>query len=127
MVHGDCPDRGSMQDLMYRDKARKMSFVTDRLGKGVQEALLEYETLKRKDGMSLVRVRLYTGRTHQIRCQFASRGLPLVGERKYAPPEDDCPLALFSHALGFKHPGTGELLAFSKQPPEIYPWILWSR
>lgn len=124
VVHGDCPDRGSMQDLMYRDKARKMSFVTDRPGKGVQEALLEYETLKRKDGMSLVRVRLYTGRTHQIRCQFASRGLPLVGERKYAPPEGDCPLALFSHALSFKHPGTGELLAFSKQPPEEYPWTM---
>ena len=124
VVHGDCPDQGSMQDLMYRDKARKMSFVTDRPGKGVQEALLEYETLKRKDGMSLVRVRLHTGRTHQIRCQFASRGLPLVGERKYAPPEDDCPLALFSHALSFKHPGTGELLAFSKQPPEEYPWTM---
>lgn len=124
VVHGDCPDRGSMQDLMYRDKARKMSFVTDRPGKGVQEALLEYETLKRKDGMSLVRVRLHTGRTHQIRCQFAYRGLPLVGERKYAPPEDDCPLALFSHALSFKHPGTGELLAFSKQPPEEYPWTM---
>ena len=125
VVHGDCPDRGSMRDLMYRDKARKMSFVTKEPGKGVQEALLDYETLGRKDGLSLVSVRLHTGRTHQIRCQFASRGLPLVGERKYALPEEDCPLALFSHRLSFRHPETGKLMSFSKQPPEIYPWNLW--
>lgn len=127
VVHGDCPDQGSMQDLMYRDKARKMSFVTKEPGKGIQEALLDYETLGRKEGLSLVRVKLHTGRTHQIRCQFASRGLPLVGERKYAQPREDCPLALFSQALSFKHPMTGETMNFSKQPPEIYPWILWSR
>ena len=89
VVHGDCPDRGSMRDLMYRDKARKMSFVTDKPGKGVQEALLDYETLGQKEGLSLVAVRLHTGRTHQIRCQFASRGLPLVGERKYCQPQEN--------------------------------------
>lgn len=125
VVHGDCPDRGSMRDLMYRDKARKMSFVTDKPGKGVQEALLDYETLGQKDGLSLVAVRLHTGRTHQIRCQFASRGLPLVGERKYCQPQDDCPLALFSHRLSFIHPGSGEAMSFVKEPPESYPWNLW--
>ena len=125
VVHGDCPDRGSMRDLMYRDKARKMSFVTDKPGKGVQEALLDYETLGQKEGLSLVAVRLHTGRTHQIRCQFASRGLPLVGERKYCQPQDDCTLALFSHRLSFRHPGSGEPLSFSAQPPEEYPWSLW--
>ncbi len=125
VVRGYCPDRGSMRDLMYRDKARKMSFVTKEPGKGVQEALLDYETLGRKEGLSLVRVKLHTGRTHQIRCQFASRGLPLVGERKYALPVDDCPLALFSCRLGFRQPCTGEPLSFSAQPPEEYPWSLW--
>ena len=124
VVHGDCPDRGSMRDLMYRDKARKMSFVTDKPGKGVQEALLDYETLGQKEGLSLVAVRLHTGRTHQIRCQFASRGLPLVGERKYCQPRDDCTLALFSCRLSFRHPGSGEPLSFSAQPPEEYPWSL---
>lgn len=125
VVHGDCPDRGSMRDLMYRDKARKMSFVTDKPGKGVQEALLDYKTLGQKEGLSLVAVRLHTGRTHQIRCQFASRGLPLVGERKYCQPRDDCPLALFSHRLSFIHPGSGEAMSFVKEPPESYPWNLW--
>lgn len=125
VVHGDCPDRGSMRDLMYRDKTRKMSFVTDKPGKGVQEALLDYETLGRKEGLSLVAVRLHTGRTHQIRCQFASRGLPLVGERKYCQPRDDCTLALFSHRLSFIHPGSGEAMSFVKEPPESYPWNLW--
>ena len=125
VVHGDCPDRGSMRDLMYRDKARKMSFVTDKPGKGVQEALLDYETLGQKEGLSLVAVRLHTGRTHQIRCQFASRGLPLVGERKYCQPQDDCTLALFSHRLSFIHPGSGEAMSFVKEPPESYPWNLW--
>lgn len=125
VVHGDCPDRGSMRDLMYRDKARKMSFVTDKPGKGVQEALLDYETLGQKEGLSLVAVRLHTGRTHQIRCQFASRGLPLVGERKYCQPRDDCTLALFSHRLSFIHPGSGEAMSFVKEPPESYPWNLW--
>ena len=125
VVHGDCPDRGSMRDLMYRDKTRKMSFVTDKPGKGIQEALLDYETLGRKEGLSLVAVRLHTGRTHQIRCQFASRGLPLVGERKYCQPQDDCPLALFSHRLSFIHPGSGEAMSFVKEPPESYPWNLW--
>ncbi len=125
VVCGDCPDRGAMRDLMYRDRARKMSFVTDKPGKGVQEALLDYETLRRKDGLSLVSVTLHTGRTHQIRCQFASRGLPLLGERKYAAGEDDCPLALFSHRLSFRHPGSGEALSFVREPPELYPWNVW--
>ena len=125
VVHGDCPDRGSMRDLMYRDKTRKMSFVTDKPGKGVQEALLDYETLGQKEGLSLVAVRLHTGRTHQIRCQFASRGLPLVGERKYCQPQDDCPLALFSHRLSFIHPASGAAMSFVKEPPASYPWNLW--
>ena len=79
VVHGRTEERGCMWDLLYRDKARKMTFVTEQPGKGVQEALLDYETLDRRGDLSLVRIRLHTGRTHQIRCQFAHRGLPLVG------------------------------------------------
>jgi len=122
VVHGSTPERGELRDLLWRDRARKMTFVTETPGKGVQEALLDYETLARGEGMSLVRIRLHTGRTHQIRVQFASRGWPLYGERKYCETPDDCPLALWSCALGFTHPVTGERLRFSKAPPAEYPW-----
>lgn len=122
-VHGDAGDGGTMTDLLYRDKARKMTFVTDTPGKGVQEAVLDYETLARADGISKVKITLRTGRTHQIRCQFASRGCPIVGDRKYGTLTDgDCDIALWSHELSFTHPETGERLRFSAEPPEVWPW-----
>lgn len=122
-IHGDAGDGGTMTDLLYRDKARKMTFVTDTPGKGVQEAVLDYETLARADGMSKVKITLRTGRTHQIRCQFASRGCPIVGDRKYGTLTDgDCDIALWSHELSFTHPETGERLRFSAEPPEVWPW-----
>ena len=124
VVHGHTPERGALHDLMVRDRARKMSFVADAPGKGVQEARLSFETLGSGEGLSLVRIRLDTGRTHQIRVQFASRSWPLWGERKYSTPEDDGPLALFSHMLGFTHPETGERMRFEKQPPACPPWML---
>lgn len=122
MVHGCTPERGELRDLLWRDKARKMTFVADAPAKGVQEAVLDYVTLWRGEGMSLVRVHLHTGRTHQIRVQFASRGFPLCGERKYAEDPDDCPLALWSHTVGFTHPETGERLRFEREPPAVFPW-----
>lgn len=126
VAHGQAEEKGRMEDLMYRDKARKMSFVTAQPGKGVQEARLEYERLDAAEGFSLVRVRLLTGRTHQIRCQFSSRGLPLWGDKKYSTLPDDGPIALWSHCLHFAHPDTGEVLYFEQQPPDIFPWNLFA-
>jgi 23S rRNA pseudouridine1911/1915/1917 synthase len=71
-----------------------------------------------------VRIQLETGRTHQIRVQFASRGLPLVGERKYSTLEDECEIALWSYRLAFTHPVTGEKMEFMLQPPALYPWTV---
>ena len=123
VVHGrpENPE-GTLHDLLARDKARRMTFVAEAPGKGVQEAALSYRVLEYANGMSLVRVRLHTGRTHQIRVQFSSRGLPLVGERKYAVWNDPCELALWSAKIGFYHPGTGEWVEFSKEPPAVFPW-----
>ena len=73
---------GELIDLLGRDRERRMTYVADAPGKGVQEARLRYEVLSVRDGLSLVRVELLTGRTHQIRVQFASRGLPLAGDRR---------------------------------------------
>lgn len=123
VVHGHpCERAGTLVDLLYRDKARKMTMVTDIPGKGVQEAILDYEVLSSNQDLTLVRVLLRTGRTHQIRVQFSSRGLPLVGERKYAVLEDSCEIALWSHRIGFHHPASGEWMTFSKEPPLVYPW-----
>ena len=128
VVHG-APEspQGTMRDLLVRDKARKMTMVAQTPGKGVQEAVLHYQSLETVAGMSKQRIQLVTGRTHQIRVQFSSRGMPLVGERKYAEPADDCHIALWSYRLAFAHPRTGQSMDFSKNPPETYPWNLFSR
>lgn len=127
VVHGVTADNDTLVDLLWRDKARKMTFVADAPGKGVQEARLEYVTLSRREGMSLVQVHLITGRTHQIRCQFASRSFPLVGDRKYGTLTDgDCEIALWSHSLAFTHPETGERVRFQAPPPEAWPWSEFS-
>ena len=122
VVHGNTPFSGTMKDLLIRDKARRMTFVTDTPQKGAQNAELRYKTIKSIYKKSLVRIELITGRTHQIRCQFASHGFPLVGERKYSTLEDECEIALLSEALSFRHPKSGEMLSFSIQPPDEYPW-----
>ena len=115
-------DEGRLYDLLLRDKARKMTMVAPEPGKDVQPASLAYLVLNSANGLSRVRIKLETGRTHQIRVQFASRGLPLVGERKYSELDDPCEIALWSYRLGFTHPKTGEKMEFTHQPPLTYPW-----
>lgn len=126
VVHG-CPEpaRGTMEDLLRRDRRLRMTFVASAPGKDVRPAALEYERLVTGEGMSLVRVRLLTGRTHQVRCQFASRGMPLAGDRKYGAEDDDCSVGLWSYKLRFIHPETGETLEFTQFPPDIYPFSLF--
>lgn len=123
VVHGR-PEQetGVMRDLLGRDKARKMTFVAPEPGKGIQEASLSYRLLQETVGMSRVEIQLHTGRTHQIRVQFASRQMPLVGERKYSTLEDPCEIALYSHRIGFYHPVSGVWMEFSHEPPRVYPW-----
>ena len=113
---------GTLRDLLGRDKARKMTYVTDVPGKGIQEAILDYRILAQQDNFSKVQIRLHTGRTHQIRVQFASRGMPLAGERKYSALEDPWEIALWSYKLAFRHPGTGKQMEFVLEPPRTAPW-----
>lgn len=115
-------ETGTLIDLLGRDKARRMTFVSPAPGKGIQEAKLDYTVLEGREDCALVRVRLHTGRTHQIRVQFASRSMPLFGERKYFVGEDDCELALYSHQLGFFHPTTKRWMHFVHCPREEFPW-----
>ena len=126
-VRGRSGDGGELRDLLWRDKARKMTFVADAPGKGVQEAVLRYETLARTAESRLVRIELLTGRTHQIRVQFASRGLPLVGERKYAQLQGEERLALWSYRVAFAHPRSGRDMVFTLRPPAVYPWTVYEK
>lgn len=124
-VHGTPqPQSGEMRDLLGRDSVRRVTYVADTPSADTREALLTYETLDTADGLSLVRVQLHTGRTHQIRVQFTSRGLPLAGDRKYGIPEDGTvPLALWAYRLSFAHPQTGQEMSFTCPPPETEPWV----
>ena len=119
------PARGTMEDLLGRDRRRRMTYVAAEPGREVRRAALEYELLDTRRALSLVRVRLITGRTHQIRCQFASRGMPLAGDRKYGGDGVEGELGLWSHKLGFIHPETGERMEFMQGPPDIYPFSLF--
>ena len=123
VIHGiPAQKSGTLTDLLGRDKARKMTYVAQEPGKDVREAVLDYKVLGEANGLSLVHITLRTGRTHQIRVQFSSRGMPLVGERKYSTLEDDCPIALWSCRLQFDHPFTGEPMDFRADPPAQWPW-----
>ena len=117
---GDAPQQGEMRDLLYHDAKTNKSYVVKRMRKGVREAVLRYERLERQGDLSLVRVGLLTGRSHQIRVQFASRQLPLLGDRRYGGGEGE--IALWSSELRFAHPQSGDELHFCAAPPLKEPW-----
>ena len=121
-IHG-CPaeDKGTFRDLLARNKAEKKTYIVTEPAKDAQEAVLDYRVLTKTDELSKVRIRLHTGRTHQIRAQFSGRGFPLVGDKKYGLGEE-CNIALWSCRVAFCHPKTGEFMEFQKEPPAVYPW-----
>lgn len=125
VIHGcPTPSAGTMTDLLLRDKQERKTYIVKEPGKGVQEAILNYQVIGTSDTLSRVRIQLITGRTHQIRAQFSGRGFPLVGDRKYATLDDPCEIALWSYRLAFAHPVTGKAMEFMLEPPECYPWTV---
>ena len=123
VVHGaPQEDSGTMVDLLLRSKPERKTYVVAEMAKGVQEAVLDYQTIAKSNDLSMVRIVLRTGRTHQIRAQFSSRNMPLVGDRKYSLNEDHCEIALWSYRLAFRHPVTGRRVEFEVVPPKEYPW-----
>ena len=124
-IHGKPPEEeGELRDLLLRNKQERKTYIVTEPGKDVQEAILDYRVLNRAEDLTRVRIRLHTGRTHQIRVQFSGRGWPLVGDRKYGNPEETCNIALWSYRLAFHHPYSGKPMEFILEPPEIYPWSI---
>lgn len=113
---------GEYRDLLFRDAKKGRSYIVDRERRGVREAVLTYETLAVSEGRALVRVALQTGRTHQIRVQFAGRGTPLCGDGRYGS-KSKTPLALVAHKVCFRHPDTGAESVFTASPDAAQtPW-----
>lgn len=118
VVHGRPPeDSGTFEDLLFFDRSRNKSFVVKRERGGVKKASLEYRVIESRETekglFSLVRIKLHTGRTHQIRVQFASRGMPVRGDGKYGSKFNSGEIALLSDTVSFTHPETGEKMCFS--------------
>ena len=113
-VHGVPPESGDWTDLLFKDSQKNKVFVVKRERKGVKKARLEFQRLTQGQ-TSLVRIRLHTGRSHQIRVQFSSRGFPLVGDHKYGSRDEANAPMLFSCCLTFPH--GGKEVRFEATPP----------
>ena len=113
MVHGNPPESGDWTDLLFKDSSKNKVFVVKKERKGVKKARLEFRTLSAGEE-SLVRIRLHTGRSHQIRVQFSSRGFPLVGDHKYGARDERKEPMLFSCCITF--PWQGETKRFEALP-----------
>lgn len=129
VVEGEIETTSRYEDLLFHDRGRNKTYVVKRERKGVKDASLGFtrEGLAFYNGekLSLVRIKLETGRTHQIRTQFAFRKHPVFGDRKYGS-HGVGQFALFSAHLSFKHPLSGEQLSFSEKPEDAFPWSIFN-
>lgn len=115
---------GSFRDVLYKDKKQNQVFVVDENTPKAKEAILHYEVLEELDDLTLVKVKLETGRSHQIRVQFSSRGLPLWGDQKYGQQvnQPNQQLALYACSLSFPHVTKKDIRTFDSTPPLEEPW-----
>ena len=113
MVHGTPPESGDWEDFLFKDSRKNKVFVVKKERKGVKKARLDFRRLTAGE-ISLVRIRLHTGRSHQIRVQFSSRGFPLVGDHKYGSRDEATAPMLFSCRISF--PWGDEIKIFEKFP-----------
>ncbi len=123
IVQNKLPKTGILEDYLIKDKNNNISKITNK--ENGKYSALEYKVLNTKDNLSLVEINLITGRSHQIRLQFSSRGNPLVGDSKYGNNPNNINIALFAKSITFKHPTTKETLTFSLNLPNRYPFNIF--
>lgn len=119
IVSGElCNPTGTLCDLLYHDKQKNKTYVVKKKRAGVKEAILEYNVIDydAANDVSKLKIKLLTGRTHQIRIQFASRGHSIIGDRKYGSSINVKPIRLHSHTLSFFDNSTGEKISFDSLP-----------
>ncbi|MDN4608358.1 RluA family pseudouridine synthase [Sporosarcina highlanderae] len=129
VVRGNLKRYGVLEHHLWKD-AKKNKVHTVKAGHpDGKKAILQYETIEQKDNMSLLQVRLHTGRSHQIRVQLSASGSPLYGDQKYGQHvnKPGQQIALWAHTLEFPHPTTKELMKFESVPPSDHPWVIWER
>ncbi len=128
------PLKGSLTDYLIKDRKNNIVSVVESETPDAKKAVLEYEVLAQCQGLSLVKINLITGRSHQIRVQMSQNGTPLVGDSKYgskAGTGEMLPLlrhgfALWSNKIEIEHPTTKERMLFTSSPPSSFPWNLFS-
>ena len=126
VLEGIPSKKDTLTDYMVKDEKKNTSFVTD--SEHGKLAILNYELIKTVDNLSLVKINLITGRHHQIRVQFASRGYPLYGDHKYNKNfinDNNTDIALVAKELEFIHPVTNQVLQFEIDLPKKYPYSLF--
>ncbi len=125
-VHGVPEEKeGIYEDLLFKDSRKNKTFIVKRERKGVKKAKLDYILLDTRDDVSLIEVHLHTGRTHQIRVQFSSRKMPLVGDGKYGARDNSKNIGLFCKKISFKKINSEEVISFSAETENIYPFNLF--
>ena len=113
VIHGTPKEKEAvLQDLLFKDSNKNKSFVVKKERKGVKKASLEYKTIVSNNDLTAVEILLHTGRTHQIRVQFASRKMPLAGDKKYGARDDFKNIGLMSYRVEFFHPKTNKSIIF---------------
>lgn len=117
--------KGTLEDYLLHDARRNMTSVVPETTKDAKKAILSYEILEQRENASLLRVLLHTGRTHQIRVQFSSREMPILGDGKYGSRERH-DIALWSYRLSFVHPITKKRLTYHAIPEMETPWAFFS-
>ncbi|MGP4072087.1 RluA family pseudouridine synthase [Piscibacillus sp. B03] len=124
---GPNDSQGQLKDFLLKDKKENKVHVTSHKNKQAKKAILDYELIGAKKGLTLLKIDLHTGRPHQIRVQLSSRGWPIYGDQKYGAKvnKPGQQIALWSHVLTIEHPTKKKEVRVVSNPPMDFPWHLW--
>ena len=127
VVNGILEGEGRLENFISKDEDKNIVTVIDKEKPGYKASYLDYRALASKDGLTMVEVKLGTGRSHQIRAQMAHTGYPLIGDQKYGDKDKRCKdIALEAYKLSFEHPVKREFITFEAPIPSGYPWSLFA-